>query len=149
MSGIRFSLNRTCSPDLTLAQFIALAKAVGVEAIEVRNDIPGREVSDGMKPGDLRATLDDAGLRLASINALLRFNDWDGDRADEALSLIRYAAALGAPGIVLCPVVDAEHAWTESQLEEKLRQALRMLRPMLIDHGVWATSSRWGCGQVR
>jgi 2-keto-myo-inositol isomerase len=75
-------------------------------------------------------------LRLASINALLRFNDWDGDRADEALSLIRYAAALGAPGIVLCPVVDAEHAWTESQLEEKLRQALRMLRPMLSDHGV-------------
>jgi 2-keto-myo-inositol isomerase len=136
MSGIGFSLNRTCSPDMTLAQFIALAKAVGVEAIEVRNDIAGREFSDGTKAEELRVVLTDAGLRLASINALQRFNDWDPIRADEAVFLVRYAAALGAPGIVLCPVVDVSHGWTESQLEEKLRQSLRMLRPVLLDHGV-------------
>jgi 2-keto-myo-inositol isomerase len=136
MSSIRFSLNRTCSPDLTLTQFVALAKAVGVDAIEVRNDIPGREFADGTKADDLRATLDEAGLRLASINALQRFNDWDSDRANEAVTLARYAATLGAPGVVLCPVVDVAHGWSESQLEEKLSQALRMLRPILLDHGV-------------
>jgi 2-keto-myo-inositol isomerase len=136
MSGIRFSLNRTCAPDMTLAQFIGLAKAVGVEAVEVRNDIRGREFSDGTEAEDLRAALDEAGVRLASINALQRFNDCDRDRAEEALSLVRYAAVLGAPGIVLCPVVDDSHGWTEFQLEEKLRHSLRMLRPVLLDHSV-------------
>ena len=65
-----------------------------------------------------------------------RFNDWDSDRANEAVSLARYAATLGAPGIVLCPVVDIAHGWSEPQLEENLRQSLRMLRPILLDHGV-------------
>ena len=136
MGGIHFSLNRTCSPDMTLAQFAVLAKAVGVEAIEVRNDIPGREFADGTKADDLRAILDDAGLRLASINALQRFNDWDRHREDEAVSLVRYAAALGAPGIVLCPVVDLDHGWSELQLDEMLRHSLRKLRPILLEHGV-------------
>jgi 2-keto-myo-inositol isomerase len=136
MRGIRFSLNRTCSPDMTRAEFIALAKAVGVEAIEVRNDIPGREFADATEAEALRATLDEAGLKLASINALQRFNDWNLGRAEEAVSLARYAATLGAPGIVLCPVVDVAHGWTDSQLEEKLRHSLRLLRPILLDHGV-------------
>jgi 2-keto-myo-inositol isomerase len=136
MNGIRFALNRTCSPDKSLTEFIALAKAAGVDAIEVRNDIPGREFSDGTKAEDLRAMLDDAGLRLASINALQRFNDWDSDRESEAVSLARYAAALGAPGIVLCPVVDVAHGWSEQQLAESLRHSLRKLRPILLEHGV-------------
>jgi 2-keto-myo-inositol isomerase len=134
--GIRFALNRTCSPDRSLTQFIALAKAAGVDAIEVRNDIPGREFSDGMKAEDLRAILDDAGLRLASINALQRFNDWDSDREAEAAALARYGAVLGAPGIVLCPVVDLNHGWNEAQLDEMLRHSLRKLRPILLELGV-------------
>ncbi len=136
MGAIRFSLNRTCSPNMTLAQFIALAKAIGVETVEVRNDIADREFADGAKAAELRAVLSEAGLGLASINALQRFNDWDDNRAEEALSLVRYAADLGAPGIVLCPVIDVAHGWTESELEEKLRRSLRMLRPILLDHGV-------------
>lgn len=136
MSAIRFSLNRTCSPNMTLAQFIALAASIGVEAIEVRNDIIDREFADGMEAAELRAVVSEAGLRFASINALQRFNDWDSNRADEALNLARYAAALGAPGIVMCPVIDAAHGWTDSELEAKLRHSLRMLRPILLDHGV-------------
>jgi 2-keto-myo-inositol isomerase len=136
MSGIRFALNRTCSPDKTLTEFIALAKAAGADAVEVRNDIPGQEFSDGTKAEDLRAILDDAGLSLASINALQRFNDWDSDREAEAAALARYAAVLGAPGIVLCPVVGVDHGLSEGQLDEMLRHALRRLRPILLEHGV-------------
>jgi 2-keto-myo-inositol isomerase len=136
MSGLRFALNRTCSPDMTLTQFVALAKAAGVDTIEVRNDIPGREFSDGTKAEDLRTILDDAGLSLASINALQRFNEWDRDREEEAEALARYAAVLGAPGIVLCPVVDPDHGWSESQLDEMLRHSLRKLRPILLEHSV-------------
>jgi 2-keto-myo-inositol isomerase len=136
MSAIRFSLNRTCSPNMSLVQFIALATAVGVEAIEVRNDIVDREFADGMDAGELRAAVSAAGLGFASINALQRFNDWGRNRAEEALNLVQYAAVLGAPGIVLCPVIQDSHGWTEAELEENLRHSLRMLRPILLDHGV-------------
>lgn len=136
MNAIRFSINRTCAPQMTLAQFVALAQTVGVEAVEARNDIAGREFADGMDAATLRAVLSDAGLKLASINALQRFNDWTGSRAEEALELIRYATTLGAPGIVMCPVIEADHGWSEAELELKLRHSLRMLRPMFLDHGI-------------
>jgi 2-keto-myo-inositol isomerase len=136
MNAIEYSLNRTCAPNMTLAQFIGLAKRVGVAALEVRNDIIDQEFANGMEASQLREVLAEAPIGLASINALQRLNDWDQDRAQEALGLARYAADLGAPGIVLCPVIDVAHGWTEAELEEKLRHALRMLRPILLDSGV-------------
>ena len=44
---IRFALNRTCAPQLALPEFIALATTGGVQAVEIRNDIEGREFADG------------------------------------------------------------------------------------------------------
>jgi len=67
----------------------------------VRNDIIDREFADGTEAAKLRTVLSTAGLGLASINALQRFNDWDRNRAEEALTLVRYAAPLARQGIVL------------------------------------------------
>lgn len=133
---IRFALNRTCAPQLSLADFIALAGAVGVKAVEIRNDIEGREFADGTPAAELRARLDDAGLAVASVNALQRFNDWAPARAAEAEALVSYAAALGAPGLVLCPRHDEGHGWSEAEAERNLRDGLRALRPILRDHGI-------------
>ncbi|WP_333818246.1 TIM barrel protein [Tabrizicola sp.] len=133
---IRLALNRTCAPQLTLAEFIALASRVGVQAVEIRNDIEGREFQDGTPAAEVKARLDDAGLKLASVNALQRFNDWTPDRASEAEALVAYAAALGAPGLVLCPVHNEGHGWSEAEAEHKLREGLARLRPILKAHGV-------------
>jgi 2-keto-myo-inositol isomerase len=133
---LAFAINRMVAPRLALADFLALAKAAGVAAIEVRNDVAGQEFANGMAAPDLRARIADAGLRLASINALQRFNDWTPDRAREAKDLFRYAAALGAPGIVLCPVVDSHHGWNDRELAAKLRQALKEIRILAADTGV-------------
>ncbi len=133
---IRFALNRTCAPQLPLKDFIALAGAVGVRAVEIRNDIEGREFADGTPASDVRARLDAAGLAVASVNALQRFNEWTTDRAKEAEAIIAYAAALGAPGVVLCPVHDDDHGWSEADAERNLRDGLRNLRPILLNHGV-------------
>ncbi len=134
--SLRFALNRSCAPQLPLQDFIALATSVGVSAVEIRNDIEGREFADGTPATDLRARLDEAGLMVASVNALQRFNDWTPDRAGEAETLISYAAALGAPGVVLCPVHTPDHGWSTSDAERNLRDALRHLRPILRNHGV-------------
>lgn len=133
---IRLALNRTCAPQLPLADFIALATRVGVRAVEIRNDIEGREFHDGTPAAEVRARLRDAGLGVASVNALQRFNDWTPARAREARAIIAYAAALGAPGVVLCPVHNADHGWSEAEAERKLRDGLRQLQPILAAHGV-------------
>lgn len=134
--SIRLALNRTCAPQLPLDAFIALATSVGVQAVEIRNDIEGREFADGTPARDVRARLQDAGLEVASVNALQRFNDWSPARANEAEAIIACAAALGAPGVVLCPVHDKDHGWTEAECEKNLRDGLRQLRPILLAHGI-------------
>ena len=132
----RFALNRTCAPGLTLPDFIALAAQVGVAGVEIRNDIEGREFADGTPAAEVRSRLQDAGLAVASVNALQRFNDWTAERAAEARALIGYAAALGAPGLVLCPVHSDDHGWSQAEAARNLRDGLRQLRPILLDHGV-------------
>ena len=134
--SLSFALNRTCAPQLPLAEFIALATRVGVQAVEIRNDIEGREFHDGTPAHEVRVRLQDAGLKVASVNALQRFNEWTPTRAQEAEAIIAYAAALGAPGVVLCPVHNEDHGWSEAEAERNLRDGLRQLRPILQAHGV-------------
>jgi 2-keto-myo-inositol isomerase len=133
---IRFSLNRTVAPRLPLDGFLKLARKVGVEAIEIRNDIEDQEFANGMSAVEARQRIAEQGLKVASINALQRFNDWTPDREHEAKGLFAYAAALGAPGIVLCPVVEAGHGWGDAELARKLREALRAIKAIASDHGV-------------
>lgn len=133
---VRFALNRTCAPQLPLADFIQLAMATGVQAVEIRSDIEGHEFADGTPAAEVKARLDAAGLAVASVNALQRFNEWTPARAKEAEAIIAYAAALGAPGVVLCPVHNEDNGWTEAEAERNLRDGLRQLRPILQAHGV-------------
>ncbi len=133
---MRFAMNRTCTPQASLADFIRLATDAGVGAVEIRNDIEGQEFANGMEASDLRHRLSDAGLAVASVNALQRFNEWTAEREAEAIGLVRYTAALGAPGLVLCPLHNADHGWSDAEAEANLRDGLRKLRPILLDHGV-------------
>ena len=136
VTEIQFALNRTCMPHGTLDEFISLAKSAGVSAVEIRNDIAGREFADGTPARELKARLDDAGLKVASVNALQRFNDWTSEREAEAKSLIRYAAELGAPGLVLCPAHEPRDQWDEKTKDVKLREGLRKLKPIFEDEGI-------------
>lgn len=134
--AIDFAINRMVAPRLPLDRFLALAQAAGHVAVEVRNDVEGREFADGMPAAELKARIAGAGLAIASINALQRFNDWTPDRAREAESLFRYAAELNAPGIVMCPVIGADHGWSETELAAKLRQSLKAIKAIASDTGV-------------
>lgn len=133
---IAFAINRMVSPQKPLDAFLELARRAGVKGVEMRNDVAGQEFADGTTATELKQRISDAGLSVASINALQRFNDWTADREREAVELIRYAGDIGAPGLVLCPVVEFGHSWSEVECATKLRGALRKLRPILADHGV-------------
>jgi 2-keto-myo-inositol isomerase len=133
---IQFAMNRTCAPQLSLPEFISLAKGAGIDAIEIRNDIPEREFMDGTEPAVILDQLRAANMRVASVNALQRFNEWTSAREAEAKKLMTYAAALGAPGVVLCPVHNPDHGWSPAEAEKNLRSGLKQLRPILKDLGL-------------
>lgn len=133
---LRFAVNRTAAPRLGLEAFLVLARKAGAEAVEIRNDIEGREFANGMAASEVKARIAEQGLSVASVNALQRFNDWTPEREREAKSLFAYAAALGAPGIVMCPVIDETIGWSEAERLKKLRQSLTAIRAIASDTGV-------------
>jgi 2-keto-myo-inositol isomerase len=134
--NLTFALNRTVAPHRELEAFLELAREVGATGVEIRNDIEGQEFANGLPARELKSRIEEAGLTIASINALQRFNAWTAGREREARHLIEYAGACGAPGLVLCPVVDAGDGRSEAQLAEDFRHSLRELRPILASNGV-------------
>ncbi|MCW6510092.1 TIM barrel protein [Lichenifustis flavocetrariae] len=132
---LRFALNHMVCPRKSLRDFLALAQALGVAHVEIRNDLPG-PITDGTSPETVKAEAAAAGVSIVSINALQRFNQWSPARAAEAAELVGYAQACGAAAIVLCPVNDLTFQPDEATRLAGLREALSGLAPMLRSAGL-------------
>lgn len=132
----RFALNRMAAPRLDFDAFAALAQSLGIDAIEIRNDLPGVELNDGLPAATVAAAARRHGLRLRSINALQRFEQYDATRDAEARTLLRYAADSGTEALVLCPTNSRQDHRSAEQRHANLVHALRQLKPLLQAHGV-------------
>ena len=130
-SSIPFSINRISAPRIPFADFAALAKRLGVQAIEIRNDLPDAEMVNGAKAADIGAAAKSQGLAIRSINALQRFEQFDAKRLHEAKEMIDYAVACGAEALVLCPTNDLRDKRTPEQRHLDLVNALTQLKPLL------------------
>lgn len=133
---LKFSLNRMSAPKLTFAEYLALCQRLGIEAIEIRNDLPGVEITDGTPATQIREQTDVAGIEILSINALQRFEQFDATRLKEAVQLAKYAAACGAKALVLCPTNSLLDKRTAAERHADLVHALTQLKPVLDDHGL-------------
>lgn len=133
---IRFAINRICAMRMPLPVFAAMARRLGVDTIEIRNDLPGVETRDGAHPGTVAAIAADHGLQIRSINALQRFDQFDAGRTADAAAMARYAADCGAQALVLCPTNDPRDERPASRRHDDLVHALSRLRPLLEDHGL-------------
>jgi len=131
-----FALNHIATPHLNCASFFDLARRVGLDIVEIRNDLAGVPIVDGTSPSIVRRQAQSAGVRILTINALQRFNEWNEHRAAEACELARYVRDCGAQALVLVPVNDASYRPGERGLAQRLREALRELKPILADAGV-------------
>lgn len=120
----RFALNHMTAPRLDLEALFALARDLGIDAVEIRNDLQGSAILDGTPPATVRGLAEAAGVRILSINALQRFDDWRADRANEAVALADYAAACGAEALVLVPTNDGSNP-------DRLLASLEGLRAIL------------------
>lgn len=135
MPPLTFALNHMTAPSLPLDAFFALAVSLGIDAVEIRNDLDGNAILDGTPPEEVKALAARYGVTILSINALQRFNEWTPERAREAGDLIGYAAACGAPALVLVPKNDGT-GQADGERQANLREALAALKPLLEAAGI-------------
>ncbi len=133
---IRFAINRISAPRLPFAEFAAMTRRLGVDAIEIRNDLNGVELNDGTPASAIAAAARAQGLVVRSINALQRFDRFDDAREAEAKALIRYAVDSGTQALVLCPTNSRQDARTPDERHADLVNALRRLKPLLDAAGL-------------
>ncbi|WP_295805793.1 TIM barrel protein [uncultured Nitratireductor sp.] len=130
-----FALNHMCAPNRTVSSLFDLAVSLGMTGVEIRNDLEGNAILDGTPPTEIRRAAETRGLRVLSINALQRFNDWNDVRGAEARALIAYARDCGAEALVLVPVNDGTGR-SDGERQANLRIALKALRPLLEEAGI-------------
>lgn len=126
---MRFALNHIAAPQLSVQEFFAMVRNLGVTEVEVRNDLP--DVVGHVPPDAIKAAAEEAGVEIISINALYPFNVWAGDLPDRAVALADYARACGAKALVMCPLNDGtavSHA--------DLVAALKAMAPILRERGL-------------
>jgi 2-keto-myo-inositol isomerase len=133
---LRYAINHVVAPRKTFAELSGLATTLGLDAVEIRNDLPGTAILDGTEAAAIRAQADAGGVQILAINALQRFNEWNAEREAEARALAGYAQDCGAAMLVLCPVNHVSYRLAESERLRGLRDALTGLAPILDDAGV-------------
>ncbi|RQR59507.1 xylose isomerase [Burkholderia sp. Bp9126] len=134
--ALPFSLNRMSAPRIPFDQYVALCRRLGVEAIEIRNDLDGVEIDDGTPAAAVRAAAEAGGVTILTINALQRFEQWNAERADEATALADYAAQCGAQALVLCPTNSRDDGRGADARHADLVHALKALKPILEKRGL-------------
>ena len=133
---LRFALNHMVAPRASAEALFGMAAELGLDAVEIRNDLAATAIADGTDAAVIRAGAARHGVRILSINALQRFNDWTSERAAEAQALAGYAAASGAESLVLCPVNDWRFRPGERARLDGLRRALSELGAILRGRGI-------------
>jgi len=133
---LSYAINHMVAPRRTFAGLVELATSLGLDKVEIRNDLEGVAIGDGTPAARIREEAQAGGVRILSINALQRFNDWNDERAEAAVALARYARDCGAEALVLCPVNHVSYRLSESERLRNLRDALRALAPILAEAGI-------------
>ena len=132
---MQFSLNHMVAPKLGYAEFFDLALRLGVNAVEIRNDIP-TALMGNKNAKAIGKLAKDKGIAILNLNALQRWNQWSKAKADEASKLAEYAALTGAKALVLCPTNDKKFKPDTEERLMGLRVALDGLKSILKNHGL-------------
>lgn len=134
-SNLKFALNHMVAPNLKPADFFALCRQLGVNDVEIRNDLADNAIIDGAPAKAIRELAAENGISITSINALQRFNEWNAAREAEAIELADYARDVGAEALVLVPVNDGS-GQADGERQRNVRTALGALKSILGDRGI-------------
>lgn len=138
LEASRIALNRIAVPRAGIGEFFVLASDLGLGKVELRNDLPGGKIVDGLEPARVRDLAARHRVRILTINALQKFNlpSHLADAARELEDLLALAGAIGCGAVVLCPNNDRADARTEAQSLRDTTAALKALRPRFEAAGI-------------
>ncbi len=134
----RFSLNRIISPALSIKEFIDLTADCGLKYIELRNDLGDGNIIDQLKPGEVKKMCSDAGIEIAAINAIQKFNLPSNFRKaeEEIKKTAELCAEIGCKAIILCPNNDTNDRRTKEQFTADTAKALSLYAPFFKATGI-------------
>jgi len=132
---LKISLNRIIYPKLKLEDFFKFAQDLDLNKIELRNDLPGREIIDGYSHEQLKELSKKYGMEILTINALQKFNL--GAILPEAIKelkkLINLSLSIGCKAIVLCPNNDINDKRNSEEIFKETVNALQSFGPLFQD----------------
>jgi 2-keto-myo-inositol isomerase len=134
----RFALNRMISPSVSLEKFFVLTRGAGLSAVELRNDLPGREITDGLSSGEVNQLAEKFDVNILSINAVQHFNDpqYYDVAEKEIKELIALALDIGCGAIILCPHNDTNDRRSHETMFEDTREALARYGSLFVESGM-------------
>lgn len=134
----RFALNRIICPSLGLEDFFRFTADLGISKVEVRNDLPGRQIIDGMPPAKAAEMAQRYGIRIISINALQKFNlrAVEAGKLSELGTLLELADVLQCAGVVMCPNNDRNDHRSADVRQEETVSALKAFGPSFVKQGL-------------
>ena len=133
----RFGLNRIIAPAMGLKEFFEFAASVGIQKVELRNDMANPDPVDNLKPLDAAKMARDAGIEIITINALQKFNLAEARaRATKELdALLKLCNAIRCGAVVLCPNNDPNDKRTADQRKTETIDALKAFGGMFTSNG--------------
>ena len=128
-------LNRIITPQLPLPEFFQFATDLGFKYVELRNDLAGKEILDGLSDDAVRQLLNAATIKPLTINALSRFEDVRALDANlvRLKGLIAQAKRINCSQIVLCPLNEAGDSRSQGERAEQLVTALNAFGPVFAE----------------
>lgn len=136
MNSSPYALNRIINPSLEILEFFSLAKQADFQAVELRNDLDGRGVTDGLKPEQVRQAASAASIHITSINALQRFNEKPETHKRELEELLKIGKSLGCDAIVLCPTNGISKDEDRNRWHHRCVEALITYADLLGEYGL-------------
>jgi 2-keto-myo-inositol isomerase len=128
-------LNRIIKPQLSLEEFLHFTADVGIRYVEVRNDLTGKAVLDGLPDAAVQKAFGETGIKVLTINALYPFEDARvlDTNIEKLKGLIADAKRINCPQIVLCPLNDSGDVRSPAQRADELVEALNAYGPLFAE----------------
>ncbi|NKC07151.1 TIM barrel protein [Klebsiella variicola] len=127
----RFCINRKIAPALSIEAFFRLVNRLGLNKVELRNDLPSGKVTDDLSHQQVRELAARYHIEILTINAVYPFNRRSEEVRQLTESLLKEAQAIGAKSLVLCPLNDGSKVPASETLS-----ALRDLAPLFAFYGI-------------
>ncbi len=145
----RFAVNRITCPSLGLEDFFRFVADLGLSKVELRNDLPGGHVLDGLPPSRAAALARASGIQVITINAVQKFNLAAARQkaAADLERLLDLAAEIRCPAIVLCPNNDTADTRDARAKVAETVDALKAFGPSFMKRGILGLVEPLGFGE--